>query len=178
MRYSIMRVYLLCLCLFGALTAQAQHRRGRDTLFYRETPIPAHLRPIERAIGNVYFYGGKRLSSPYSLEVPFYELDDPMVNRHFRNFRTWTTLSRLTGLATLAYVLFDKNGRNGTYWTVYGGSIVAAVTFTIIGNGQVSKAVTRYNEMLRQVPAPRVGLSVVPLPTGGPVVGIGLAQSF
>ncbi|RIV22482.1 hypothetical protein DYU11_15815 [Fibrisoma montanum] len=170
---------LLTILLFIAITTQAQRRRD-DTSHYRSQPIPAHLLPIERALGSsalgsVYYYGGKKLSSPFSLEVPFYEIDDPAVSRHFRNFRTWTTLSRLTSLATLAYVLVNNNGRKGAYWTVYGGSIAAALTFTIIGNGQVNKAVTRYNQLLRQ---PRVGLSTAPMPNGQVAVGVGVAYGF
>lgn len=176
---NMRNAFLLTILLFLSVTAQAQRRRD-DTSHYRSVPIPGHLQPIERAVGSsalgsVYFYGGKRLSSPYSLEVPFYELDDPIVNRRFRNYRTWITLSRLTSVATLAYALLDRNGRRGTYWTVYGGSIAVAFTFTIIGNGQVNKAVTRYNEMLRQ---PRVGFSTAPLPMGGSALGVGVAYGF
>lgn len=137
--------------------------------------------PIERgygssSLGSVYFYGRKKLSSPYSLEVPFYELDDPTVNHHFQTYRTMTTLSRLTALVPLGYILFRNSKNNGTYWTVYGGSVAAALTFTIIGNSQVNKAVTRYNQLLRQ---PRVGASIMPVPlTGQVAVGAGLTWGF
>lgn len=175
------QVLLLTLLLFvGLLTAHAQRRRD-DTAHYRTSPVPAHLMPIERgygssSLGSVYFYGRKKLSSPYSLEVPFHELDDPTVNHHFQTFRTLTTLSRLTALVPLAYILFQRNTRNGTYWTVYGGSVAASLTLSIIGNGQVNRAVTRYNSLLRQ---PRVGLSVEPVSlTGQAAVGGGVAWSF
>jgi hypothetical protein len=168
-------------CELLSITTHAQRRRDEDTPHYRTVPVPAHLMPIERAygsssLGSIYFYGGKKLSSPYSLEVPFFELDDPTVTHHFRTFRTLTTLSRLTSLATLVYVFFDKNGRNGTYWVVYGSSVAASLTFSVIGNGQINKAVTRYNQLLRQ---PRVGFSVAPVPlTGRAAVGAGVAWEF
>ncbi len=167
--------------LLLALSSHAQRRRPDDTAHYRTEPVPAYLQPIERAygsssLGSIYFYGGKKLSSPYSLEVPFYEIDDPTVTHHFRAFRTVTTLSRLTALVPLAYILIQRNTRNGTYWTVYAGSIAASLTLSIIGNSQVNKAVTRYNGLLRQ---PRVGVSVAPVPlTGQAAVGAGLAWSF
>lgn len=167
--------------LATTLSLRAQRRLADDTAHYRSVPIPAHLQPIERAygsssVGSVYFYGGRRLSSPYSLEIPFYELDDPAVSHHFRTFRTLTTISRLTSLATLVYVLFNPNGRNGTYYTVYGGSVAASLTLLIVGNSQVNKAVTRYNQLLRQ---PRVGLSSQPVPlTGRTAVGAGMAWTF
>jgi hypothetical protein len=154
----------------------------RDTLYYRQTPVPAHLRPVERAagssaLGGVYFYGGKKLNSPFSLEVPFIELNDPQVNQHFRSFRTWTTISRLTGLVSLAYFITTgaRNNRTGQYWTVYGGSVVLSLGTVIIANTQVNKAVGRYNTMLRQVPASvlRVGGVYTPTPLGTSVVGLG-----
>lgn len=176
MRIALLLVISLC----ASFLAHAQRQRA-DTGYYRTAPIPAHLMPIERAagsssLGSVYFYGGKKLSSPFSLEVPFYELADPTVNHHFQTFRTMTTLGRVVGLAPLVYILVRKNRNSDTYWTVLGGSVVASLTFSIIGNGQVNKAVSRYNQMLRQ---PRVGMSVMPVPlTGQAAVGAGVSWGF
>jgi hypothetical protein len=156
----------------------------RDTSFYRQAPVPAHLRPVERAVGSsalgsVYYYGGRKLNSPYSLEVPFIELNDPQVNQHFRSFRTWTTISRLTGLISLAYFITQTRSSSyspGQYWTVYGGSIALGFGTIIIANTQVNKAVARYNTMLRQVPTGyiRMGAAYTPTPFGTPVVGVAL----
>lgn len=173
--------FLLTILVLTCITSYAQRRRDDDTSHYRTEPIPAHLLPIERAagsssLGSLYFYGGKRLSSPYSLEIPFYELNDPEVSHHFQTFRTITTLSRLTALVPLAYILLSRNQSNGTYWTVYGSSIAATLTFFIIGNSQVNKAVARYNSMLRQ---PRIGMSMAPVPmTKQAALGAGIAWSF
>lgn len=181
-RFIRMRTVLLLTVLFLlANLTQAQQRRDDDTSHYRTMPVPAHLLPIERAygsssLGSVYFYGGKKLSSPYSLEIPFYELNDPDVSHRFRTFRTVTTLSRLTALLPLAYILLSRNRTGGTYWTVYGGSIAASLTLSIIGNGQINKAVTRYNELLRQ---PRIGVSLAPVPlTGQLATGVGVSFGF
>lgn len=178
---SAKRILLVALLTAIVSLAHAQRQRGDDTAHYRNEPIPAHLMPVERAygsssLGSVYFYGGKKLSSPYSLEVPFYELADPTVTHHFQTFRTMTTLGRFIGLAPLVYILVRKNRNSGTYWTVLGGSAAATLTFSIIGNGHVNKAVTRYNQLLRQ---PRVGVSLAPVPlTGQVAAGAGLVWSF
>ncbi len=167
--------------LTTALTTHAQRRPDDDTSHYRTVPVPVHLLPIERAygsssLGSVYFYGGKKLSSPYSLEIPFYELNDPDVSHHFQAYRTLTTLSRITALAPLAYFLFSSNRNGGTYWTIYGATVAASLTFSIIGNSQVNKAVTRYNQLLRQ---PRIGMSISPMPlTGQVATGVGVSWSF
>ncbi|WP_310589088.1 hypothetical protein [Fibrella forsythiae] len=173
----IVRFSLSLAMLFLSLAAYAQ----RDTSFYRQSAVPAHLRPIERAagssaLGSVYFYGGKKLNSPFSLEVPFIELNDPQVNQHFRNFRTWTTISRLTGLVSLAYFITTGSRSNaGQYWTVYGSSLALSLGTIIVANSQVNKAVGRYNTMLRQVPpnAIRVGAVYTPTSLGTSVVGFG-----
>ncbi len=171
--------FTLGLLLFLSLTGHAQ----RDPSFYRQNPVPAHLRPIERAIGSsslgsVYFYGEKKLNSPYSLEVPFFELNDPQVNQHFRNFRTWNTISRLTALVPLVYFFTRTRSvgfNSGEYWAVYGGSTALALGTVIVANTQVNKAVGRYNTMLRQVPTSiiRMGAVYTPTPLGPPVVGLG-----
>ena len=155
------------------LSAHAQRQRA-DTGYYRTAPIPVHLMPPPPAA--VHTTPGKKLSSPYSLEVPFYELNDPTVNHHFQTFRTMTTLGRVVGLAPLVYILVRRNRNSDTYWTVFGGSAAASLTFSIIGNSQVNKAVSRYNQMLRQ---PRVGMSVTPVPlTGQAAVGAGVSWGF
>ena len=164
-----------------SLSANAQRRRDDDTSHYRDAPIPAHLLPIERAygsssLGSIYFYGGKKLSSPYSLEIPFYELNDPAVTHYFQTFRTLTTVSRLTALAPLVYIVFTSSRNTSAYWTITGGSVAVSLTLSIIGNAKVNKAVTRYNQLLRQ---PRVGLSVAPVSlTGQAAVGGGIAWTF
>ena len=175
---SCLKIVPVLLLLSSLTCAQ---RRSDDTSHYQAVPVPAHLLPIERgygssSLGGVYFYGGKKLSSPYSLEIPFYELNDPDVSHHFQTFRTLTTLSRLTSLAPLAVLVLSRNRNGSTYWTVAGSSVVASLTMVIIGNSQVYKAVTRYNEMLRQ---PRLGLSVAPVPlTGQIAVGTGITWAF
>ncbi|WP_018618607.1 hypothetical protein [Spirosoma luteum] len=178
-------VIISMISLFSLLTSMKlfAQRRPDETSYYRTVPVPAHLLPIERAygsssLGSVYFYGGKKLSSPYSLEIPFFELNDPEVTHHFKAFRTLVTVGRLTALVPLAFILFQNNNRysGGAYWTVYGGSLVASLTLTLVGNGQVNKAVTRYNEMLIQ---PRVGLSASPIPmTGQTAIGAGVSLGF
>jgi hypothetical protein len=156
-----------------------------DTSFVRtRAKIPAHLKGIERApgssaLGAVYYYGEQRLRSPFSLDVPFYEMADPEVTRHYRGFRTLNTISQLTALAPLAYLLFQEKGsqtRTREYWYFYLGSIAASLGLSIAGNVKVSKAVKRYNQVLLEN---RLGFSIAPLPgTGRAAVGLGWVGRF
>ncbi len=138
------------------------------TRVYAQTPVPqsvpAHLEPIERApgssiLGAVFLYKGRRLNSPFSIEVPIQELNDPVANQHFRRFRTWTTVGRLTGLASIAYVLLNRTPDRQTSRTIYIGSLVASVGFSLLSNHQINSAVRRYNAV---VGSPRLGFSQIP----------------
>lgn len=142
--------------------------------------VPAHLELIERApgstiLGTGFFYKGRRLNSPFSVEIPILELNDPIANRHFRRFRTWTTVGRLTGLASVAYVLFNRTPDPQTRRAVYFGSLLASVGFTLVSNHQVNKAVRRYNAVVGK---PRVGLIMIPTEYTNPILGIGMVVPF
>lgn len=168
-------IYLLLLCVGLLGTALAQ--RPADSTFYRpNSGVPSYLKPIERSYG-AYFYGGKRLRSANSLEIPFNELNDPAVNRHFRRYRTFVLVGQVVAAVPLVYVLTRNRGtytRSGDYWAVYFGSIGATLGLTIIGNTQVRKAVTQYNRALANA---RFGFSAQPLPgTTRTAFGISLVQ--
>lgn len=176
-----MKTIILLLFCFCALHAFAQQR---DTTFYRPSAVPVHLRPIERAagssvLGSVYYYGGKRLSSPNSLEIPFYELNEPTVNRHYRNYRLSTTASRIIAFAPFVYFLTRRTGvrfNSREYWTIYGSSVAASLAITIYGNVQINKGVMQYNYTLRQA---RLGVSLQPIPNSTQqAIGLSLQGKF
>ena len=150
---------LFCVCFWSVSWAQ---RPDDSTLYRPSAVVPAHLKPIERSYG-AYFYGGKRLRSPHSMEIPFNELNDPAVNRHFRTFRTLATVGQAVAVVPLIYVLTRPRTtatRSGEYWTVYFGSIGVTLGLSLIGNTQVKKAVNAYNRSLANA---RFGLSVQPV---------------
>lgn len=164
---------LFCVCFWGISWAQ----RPTDSTFYRSgAAVPAYLKPIERSYG-AYFYGGKRLRSPHSMEIPFSELNNPLVNRHFRTFRILTTVGQAVAVVPLIYVLTrprTTSTRSGEYWTVYFGSIGVTLGLSLIGNTQVRKAVTEYNRALANA---RFGFSAQPLPgTTQTALGISLTK--
>ena len=145
-----------------------------------QTPIisvvPAPLERIEMApgssiLGSVFLYKGRKLNSPFSVEIPIQELNDPVANQHFRRFRIWTTVGRLTGLASVGYVLLNRTPNRQTSRAVYIGSLVASLGFSLLSNHQVNSAVRRYNTVLRK---PQIGFMVLPTGGNGFVPGIGL----
>ncbi|RRB01067.1 hypothetical protein [Larkinella rosea] len=166
-------LFLICLSILGTATAQ----RAADSTFYRPgVAVPAYLKPIERSYG-AYYYGGKRLRSSNSLEIPFNELNDPIVNRHFRTYRTFVVIGQVAAAIPLVYVLTRNRGtytRSGDYWAVYFGSIGVSLGLNIIGGSKVRKAVTEYNRALANA---RFGFSAQPLPgTTKTAFGFSLVQ--
>lgn len=166
------------------LVSTSTFAQQRDTTFYRSSAVPVHLHPIERAagssaLGSVYYYGGKRLSSPNSLEIPFYELNEPTVNRHYRNYRLSTTASRIIAFAPFVYFLTRRTGvrfNSREYWTIYGSSVAASLAITIYGNVQINKGVMQYNYTLRQA---RLGVSFQPiLNSTQQAIGLSLQGKF
>lgn len=168
---KLIGIFLFVLGLLPLAHAQ----RPADTTFYQTRParVPAHLKGIERRPGPIYYYGNQRLRSPASLEIPFYELNDPAVNHYYRSYRTWTTVGQLAAVVPLAYWLFNFGSRStNAYKILYFGSIGVTVGSTLIGNTKVRRAVTHYNQALMSA---RFGMSVQPVPGGGQsAIGLGL----
>ncbi len=180
-----LRFLLPLLLLLPTVTIHAQQRPTptTDTTFFKPSLVPRHLKPIERGpgslgiLGNTYYYGGRRLRSPSSLEIPFYELNDPNVIQHFRQARLFSTLGGILSVVPLLYLFTQRRFSSNEYWTVYGVSVAGSLAFTLIGNGQIGKAVSAYNRRLAGVPS--VGLSVVPtLPTQSVAVGPSVSWRF
>ncbi len=183
------RLFLSFLFLLATVTGQAQQRPPApvDSTFYRPVSVPVHLKPIERGpgslgiLGGTYYYGGKRLRIPGSLEIPFSELNDPTVLRHFGQYRLFSGLGRAASLVPLIYLLSQTQNRgrfsSDSYWAVYFGSVAASLTLVLVGNGQFNKAVTTYNRRLAGVPS--VGLSATPtLPLQPLAVGPAVSWLF
>ncbi|TAE31625.1 MAG: hypothetical protein EAZ91_07250 [Cytophagales bacterium] len=163
-----MRIFFLLPLLFFAIRVNAQS--------FAPVPPPAHLAPILHAPGSTilgpsYYYKGRRLSAPFSVEVPILELNDPVATMHFKRFRTWTNVGRLTGLASVAYVLFNRTPDPQTRRVVYIGSLIASVGFSLVSNSQVNKAVRRYNAV---VDAPKIGVTLLNIPGYGQIPGVGV----
>lgn len=150
--------------------------------FAQETRMYS-LKPIEIAPGPRYFYGGQRLYGDFSaLEIPFLEANDDEVLRLYRNAKGIRSAERVVALVPLGYLLFTATRgtgrqalRSGTYWTVFGGTLVAGLSLNIVRNSIVRRAVVRYNKHL-----PRAAFGVVaePLPTGNAAPGLGLSVKF
>lgn len=116
-----------------------------------------YLKPLQKINGS-YFYGERRLSGYNSLEVPFFELNDPEVNFHYRRYRTFTGIGQAIGFIPTIYILatLKKNLTrqtryySGTYLSIIGATLVGNLTCTLIGRSHIKKAAIKYNQALGQ----------------------------
>lgn len=170
-------VFLAYLLLFLAVFDSHAQTQKNDTLFYK--PFEAtHLKPIVLGANGRYYYGGQRLRSSYSLEIPFGDLDDPEVNRHFKNSRVIRTVGSV--VSALPGIYFLLAGRNTgvsrqTFWTTYIASIGVSLASNLIANSQMRKAVNTYNTRLVR---PRFGLSIQETTNHALAIGMGMRVGF
>lgn len=174
MKKRTLLAYSLAFICVHSLSAQTQRS---DSLFYK--PLDSYrLKPIIIATNGRYYYGGQRLRSNYSLEIPFGELDDPEVNRYFKNSRTIRTAgSVVSALPGIYYLVVGRNGgiSRQTFWVTYVGALGVSLTANLIANFQMRKAVHTYNSRLAH---PRLGLSIQEMSNNSLAVGVGLKVGF
>ena len=152
--------------------------QSKDTSYYqRPLAIVSYLKPIEISNGR-YYYGSQRLNSPYSFEIPFYELNDQYVNLQFRRYKNIRTVASLIGIIPSLYFIYTISYRqynNNTYWIVFGTSIAGSLTCSALGNSYIKKAIEGYNVRIMNN---KIGFSVQPLPNQTMAYGMGYTWEF
>jgi hypothetical protein len=129
----------------------------KDSVYYNPNIIRKlyYLKPLQKVNG-VYYYGERKLSGYNSLEVPFFELNDPEVNFHYKRYKTFTGVGQAIGFIPTIYVLATLNKPRtrqsgfytSTYLSVIGATLLGSITCTLIGKSHVKKAAIRYNQAL------------------------------
>lgn len=166
---------LLFLFLTLSLAIQAQVSRIDSTGALLKKYQFSHLKPIVVGANGRYYYGGVRLRSNYSLEIPFGELDDPEVNHYFKSARVIRTVGTVVSVLPTIYYLIEGGSANvsrRTFWATYLASIGVSLTANIISTLKIRRAVSVYNTRLAQ---PRIGFSLQNTPLSRPAVGFGIA---
>ncbi len=174
MKKNTLIAYLLLFVI--VYSANAQSQRSDSLLFKLDNT--SHLKPIVIGANGRYYYGGIRLRSNYSLEIPFGELDDPEVNHYFKSSRTIRTVGSV--VAALPGIYYLVAGRNTgvsrqTFWITYVGALGVSLASNLIANAQIRKAVRTYNGRLTR---PKLGLSVQEMFNNSLSLGIGLKVGF
>ncbi|MER0440287.1 hypothetical protein [Emticicia sp. W12TSBA100-4] len=154
----------------------------KDSAYYNPniTRKLYYLKPLQKVNGS-YYYGERRLSSYNSLEVPFFELNDPEVNFHYRRYKTFTGIGQAISIIPTIYFLatFNKTRTrqsgfySSTYLSIIGASLVGSITTSLIGKSHVKKAAIRYNQAIGQN-----NVSSLQLKTDENSLGLALRYSF
>lgn len=139
-----------------------------------------YLKSLQKVNGS-YYYGERRLSGYNSLEVPFFELNNPEVNFHYRRYKTFTGIGQAIGLIPTIYILATLRNNvsrqtryySGTYLGIIGATLVGNLTCTLIGKSHIQKAAIKYNQALGQS-----NVSSLQLKTDENSLGLALKYSF
>ncbi len=139
-----------------------------------------YLKPLQKVNGS-YYYGDRRLSGYNSLEIPFFELNDPEVNFHYRRYKTFTGIGQVIGFIPTIYILSTLRRNlarqtryySGTYLGIIGASLAGNLTCTLIGKSHIKKATIRYNQALGQS-----NMGSLQLKTDENALGLALKYNF
>jgi hypothetical protein len=129
-----------------------------DSIYHLKIPQKTFtLNPLNRIDGK-YYYGNEKLRSFDALQVPFYVLNDSIVNLHYKKYRIFNTIARVVAYVPLIYFLGVAGNRNfyisnqDTFWAIYFLSIGTTIGFDIAKKIQIKKAAMRYNNALKEPP--------------------------
>lgn len=139
-----------------------------------------YLKPLQKVNG-AYYYGERRLSGYNSLEVPFFELNNPEVNFHYRRYKTFTGIGQAIGFIPTIYVLATLNKPRtqqtgfytSTYLSIIGATLAGSITCSLIGKSHIKKAAIKYNQALG-----KNNVSSLQLKTDENSLGLALKYSF
>jgi hypothetical protein len=114
-----------------------------------------YLKPLQKVNGN-YYYGERKLSGYNSLEIPFFELNNPEVNFHYNRYKTFTGIGQAIGFIPTIYILATINKPRtrqsgfytGTYLIVIGATLAGSITCSLIGKAHIKKAAIKYNQAI------------------------------
>ncbi|PRD44115.1 hypothetical protein [Sphingobacterium haloxyli] len=142
----------------------------------------SHLFPIEtkqKFLSKKYFYEGKKIESPYGLQIPLSQLQDSIVDDNFLVFKRSRNTAKIINLISMGfslYAYFDRGSISGpTYWATICGIGAASSYFNIKSDVHLDRAVKRYNEAVRR---DRVGFHYDRTHHGHGVLSFGVLHSF
>ena len=148
--------FILITLVFWGAKASAQRTKSVE------------LKPIVKQ-GWKYYYDGRRVKTPYALQIPLEALEDREINERLRKFKKYQVLQSVTFLPALIYLFtYDHRGyrsRNGfvnTYLLLAGGGLAGSIAFNALAHHQMSKAIDIYNFKIAE--GSSIGLTINSLP--------------
>ncbi len=129
------KLFGILLFMLGSLFAWAQQT------------ITVPLKPIHKQ-GRQYFYDGKRMYSPYAIQVPLQSLNDREINRYFNQFRGFQQARGLAYLPSLIFLFTNESNSQDAsrvFLLLLAGGFAADIGLSIASHTRLSKAINLYN---------------------------------
>ena len=129
------KLFGILLFMFGSLLARAQKT------------INVPLKPIHKQ-GWQYFYDGKRMYSPYAIQVPLQSLNDREINRYFNQFRGFQQARGFVYLPSLIFLFTNESSSQDAaraLLLLFAAGLAADLSLNITSHRRLSKAINLYN---------------------------------
>ncbi len=137
------------------------------------------LKPIYKH-GWRYFYDTKKVNSAYSLQIPLEGIQNKDVDRYFKSFKTLQTLRGIVYIPALMYLFTNNIGSSkqnyDTYWYLTLAGIAGDVTFNIISQNRMSKAIDIYNVSIAH--GASLSLQMDKIKNSQTLISFGIRQRF
>lgn len=141
-----------------------------------------NLYPIEVKKGvfsTKYLYDGRRLGSPYGLEIPLMQVDDFQVTKDFEVFKRSRNIVKILGVISSGFSLYSFFNRDEiparTYWAALGTVGAVSAFFNIRSGVYFDRAVGRYNKI---VSGTEIGLHYDKTHFGSGITSVGISYRF
>ncbi|MFD2035392.1 hypothetical protein ACFSKL_11350 [Belliella marina] len=126
-----------------------------------------------------YFYDDQTIESPYGLQIPLMQLDDPKVTKDYNVFKKAAKTAKIVNLISSGfslYVFFNRDRMpGGTYWSALGTAGAVSAFFNIRSGIFLDKAVKKYNNTIS---GPEFGFQYDKPHLGNGILKLGISQKF
>lgn len=131
------------------------------------------LKPIYKQ-GWKYFYDGKKLNTPFALQIPLQSLNNNEINERFRKFKKLQRFRFIAYLPSLVYLFSSihyggghrgystKSVTTKTFVLLAAGGLAVDITVNSLSHNEMAKAIDIYNLQIAEKST--LGLSLNRLP--------------
>ena len=126
-----------------------------------------------------YFYDDQTIESPYGLQIPLMQVNDPKVTKDYNVFKKAAKTAKIVNLISSAFSLYAYFNRDrmpgGTYWSALGTAGAVSAFFNIRSGIFLDKAIKKYN---KTISGPEFGFQYDKSQLGNGILKLGISQKF
>jgi hypothetical protein len=129
--------------------------------------------------GTKFIYDRQTIENPLGLQIPLLQLRDTEVNFEYLTFKKQRKAVQIVSLISTGFSLYTIFNRekvsSGTYWGVFGGTVLISGYLNVKSNIHLGKAIRRYNEVVSEN---KIGLIFDKSFDNQAILGVGISHSF